>query len=381
MLKFIKQIILDALNTQWSWSKQREGFAFIVHPRNYHDVTNNVKFLRYLPKKFVMKFFPKILPFTVSKISGLRSVNSGKELPGWVIGVPIFARELVENRAHAQAKINQAITLAQNKGAAVVGLGGLTGSVTAGGAGLKAVGGTRITAGRAYTAYTVKAYADDVMKRLGAEKPNVTLAIVGAAGGVGTALSRLMITEPYKKIILVDLERKIEKISGVLAEEKKQHVEVTHQVGQIKDANIVITVTNAPEAVVQASDLKIGAVVIDDAQPSDIDPEILKDRPDVLVIEAGAIKLPDGVRVGTNMRLANRDDTYCCLGEVMALAASGQEVNNYAPDAITPEVIKQIAKMGQQIGLTITDYQFFGKPVDLNKLTLIKQLWKEHGIL
>ena len=43
----------------------------------------------------------------------------------------------------------------------------------------------------------------------------------------------------------------------------------------IKEAEFIITATNAPEAVVTSEDLKSGAVIIDDAQPSDVSPEDL----------------------------------------------------------------------------------------------------------
>ena len=54
------------------------------------------------------------------------------------------------------------------------------------------------------------------------------------------------------------------------------NIEVSHQISAIKKADFIITATNTPEALIKADDLKSGAVVIDDAQPSDVSPEALR---------------------------------------------------------------------------------------------------------
>src|SRR5690606_33775952 len=104
---------------------------------------------------------------------------------------------------------------------------------------------------------------------------------------------------------------------------------------------------------VKSDDIKPGAIIIDDAQPSDISPEIIKTRKDIVVIEAGVIAAGTGLRIGTNFRLANKNEIYCCLGEVMCIVASGDGGVGYKPDEITPELVRKFSEIGGRIGFSL----------------------------
>lgn len=342
---------------------KKYAFAFVVHPRGYGDILSNIKIARFFPKPLVIKILKLIRPFIVSEISGLKFLDNGKELSGLVIGIPLFPRDIIENRALTKKRIKQAVDLAKKNGVRVIGLGGLLGSVTEGGAGLMKKDGVIVTAGRAYTAYVVTQYVEDAIKRFGLEKEKITAAVVGAAGGVGSTVTRVLTKDKFKKIILIDLERKLERINKTLGEIKRPQTEiiVSHKIGDIKEADIIITATNAPEAVIRPDDVKPGAIIIDDAQPSDISPELIKNRNDVIIIEAGVISAPN-IKVGTNFRLANKNEIYCCLGEVMSLAASDWN-GEYLAGNITPEVVYKLAGIASTIGFKLAPYQAFGKLV------------------
>lgn len=361
------------------FSKKGKGFAFIVHPRGYGDIIGNLPFLKIFPRKLVLKLFPLLWPFTVSKIYGLKSLQDGKELQGWVIGIPMMPHHMMENRQLVRKKISQAIKLAQKKGAKVVGLGALTGSVTEGGAGLSKSGEVLVTAGRAYTTFVITSYVEDVINNFGLRRELIEIAIVGAAGGVGTAVVQNLVTKHFKKLTLIDLERKLDRIKEAITPiENNTEVEITHQIGSVRNADIIITVTNAPEAVVDSDDIKPGAIIIDDAQPSDISPEVLN-RNDVIVIEAGVITA-GSIHVGTNFRLANKGETYCCLGEVMCLAASGWE-GEYKAGKITPEVIEQLSSIGKDLGFLLAPYQSFGKVVKESKIDNVRKIVSKQVVI
>ncbi|MBI4118864.1 MAG: hypothetical protein HY452_01215 [Parcubacteria group bacterium] len=354
-------------------------FAFIVHPRGYGDVLANIKITRFFPKYLVLKILKLIKPFIVSEISGFKSLDAGKELNGLVIAVPLFPKDIVENRVLTRKKIEQAVDLAKKKGAQVVGLGGLLGSVTEGGAGLTKREGTIITAGRAYTAYVVTQYAEDAVRRFGLEKEKTTIAVVGAAGGVGSTVTKILAADKFKKIVLIDLERKLGKIKKK-TEETAQHqtkVIITHQMHNVLEADIIITATNAPEAVLKSEDIKTGAIIIDDAQPSDISPEVIESRKDIIIIEAGVITAGN-VKTGTNFRLANKDEIYCCLGEVISIAASSWN-GNYSAGDISLETINEIAVIADKIGFKLAPYQNFGKTIPPETITGVMKIISERA--
>ena len=371
MGKFIYRILKDLWLTYMPSGKPLEGVAFIVHPRDYGDVVSNVPFLKKFPKSFVMKYFRYVWPFTVSSIRGVTSLVTGKELPGWVIGVPLFAREMMEDRGHAKRKIQRAVQLAKHRGAKVVGLGAMTGSMTEGGAGLTTKDGFVVTAGRAYTSFVVKSYVDDVVQKFHLQKKDITIAIVGAAGGVGTAVAGLILREEYKQIILIDSERKLEYVHAYLQNHPNVHnVTTTHLISAVRTAHIIVTVTNAPEAVIQSDDIMPGTVIVDDAQPSDIAPEIIEARKDILVVEAGVLRGHEKIRIGTNFRLANPHELYCCLGEVIAIAA-GDWKGQYEPRNITPEHIDAIAQIAAQLGFSLAPYQAYGKMIPQEQIDAV----------
>lgn len=47
-------------------------------------------------------------PMVVSKITGLKSQIDGKEINGWLIGVPMTAKQMIENRDLAKNGIKAA---------------------------------------------------------------------------------------------------------------------------------------------------------------------------------------------------------------------------------------------------------------------------------
>ena len=60
----------------------------------------------------------------------------------------------------------------------------------------------------------------------------------------------------------------------------------------LKDADIIITVTSAVDAVILPEHIKPGAVVCDVARPRDVSVRVARERDDVLVIEGGVVQVP-----------------------------------------------------------------------------------------
>lgn len=373
-LNFFKSFLADFFWLYGPFSRKKKGFAFVVHPRDYQDVLNNLPFLKKFSRSTVLKILRRVWPFTVTEVSGLKSLKDGSEIPGWVIGVPMLARDIMENRDLARKRIIQAALLGAKRGAAVVGLGALTGSVTEGGIGLLSHVPASLTTGRSYTAFIVVEYIQNVIKKLGLEKEKLTVAIVGAAGGVGSSVARRLAGEKFRKMILIDLDRKLDRVKIIFEELKNHPVEiaVSSRVGDVREADIIMTATNAPEAVVQSDDVRPGTVIVDDAQPSDLSPELIKNRDDVIIIEAGVIAAGN-LSFWMNFRLANRGEIYCCMGEAMALAASGHE-GHYSLGEINSETIEHISKLSRQLGFRLAPYQSFGRLVSEERIQKVGQI-------
>ena len=292
-----------------SSKKNRESykFAFLVHPRSAKDVERKYPFFKYIPEDITNLFTKYFWPVSLSEITGLKSRKDGREIKGYVITVLTTARQMVEDRELALKRITQACILAQKKGAKLIGLGGLTSSFSKGGLDLINKVDINITTGHAYTSYNVTQNFFELVRYMDLKK-DISIGIVGAAGSVGSTSAKLIAREGFNNLILIDVERKKHYFEDLGKEihnlNSSTRIEFSHQIKDIKDCDVIIAATNAPEALIKSLDLKEGAIVIDDAQPSDVHPDVL-DRKDVLVIEAGVTHTPN-INSNFNFGLKNR---------------------------------------------------------------------------
>jgi predicted amino acid dehydrogenase len=355
--------------------KDNYRFAFLVHPRDFNDVSRKYKVFRSLPQWTVIFFTRYFWPVVLSEVTGLYSNGTGKELKGYIITIPLTARQMLENRVLALRRIIQAVKLAEKKGVKIIGLGALTSSLSKGG--LDLIGKTKIniTTGHAYTAYNVTQNLFRLVDYFSVDKKTVSVAIVGAVGSVGSMSAQLAVRQGFLNFLLIDQERKRHLFVDLLENLRKINpqvtLEISHQIKDIQKCDFIITATNAPEAIIRSEDLKPGAVVIDDAQPSDVHPEALK-RSDVLVIEAGVTHTPN-INSHFNFGLKDKHDNFCCMAEVLILAANEWD-EHYVINRANLKLVDKISTMGNRLGFRLAEYQNFQEKITLEKLVRMKQI-------
>lgn len=344
-------------------------YAFLVHPRNIKDVYRKYPFLAVLPENITLRFLRHYWPVTVSKITGLNSRITGKEIPGFIITIPLTARQMMEDRRLALKRIIQATKLAEKKGAKIIGLGGLTSSLSKGGLDLLDKTNICVTTGHAYTAVNVTNNLFELSAILKADKTKTQIAIVGAAGSVGSTSAKIIARAGYVNLLLIDVERKKDQFPNLINELKELNslcsVKTSHQIRDISSADFIITATNSPEALVKSEDVKPGAVIIDDAQPSDVSPEVLH-RDDALVIEAGVVHTPN-INSHFNFNLKDKFDNFCCLAEVMLLA-SNEHAEHYVINRATLKHVDEISVLGKLLGFRIGEFQNFNERIHRDKI-------------
>jgi predicted amino acid dehydrogenase len=357
------------------------GYAFLVHPRNLFDVTRKYPFFKYLPDRLALFLITYWWPVILSEVTGIVSQKTGKPVRGWVIAITLTADQMLENRELALKRIIQAAVLARKSGAKIIGLGALTSSLTKGGLDLVGKANINVTTGHAYTAYTVTQNLFTLADYFGVDRKVVTLAIVGATGSVGSTSAQLAVRAGFTNILLIDLERKKDKFPELVKEMKSlngnAHIEISYQAGDVKKADFIITATNAVEAVVRSEYLKPGAVVIDDAQPSDVEPAALK-REDVLVVEAGVVHTP-GVLSHFNFGLKDKYDNYCCMSEVLILA-SNEWSDHYVINRANVKIVDEISEKGKKLGFRLAEFQNFQESIKKEKLENIKRIIQNNAV-
>lgn len=378
-LKLIIDLLRDVVilhTPSFLRKKQPYGFAFIVHPRTERDILRKLPFLRPFPHSVRLAFQRYWFPGTVSPITGL-TAKDGTPIPGYVISIPMAADLMLKERDRALAQIRRAVMLARNRGANIVGLGALTSSLTRGGLALTDIEGVAITTGHAFTGHTVSQTMLAYMRFCDVEPQTTSVAIVGAAGSIGSTTALLLHEAGVRSFVLIDLARKHDRVRA-LEEQLKQlgtvSCTITDDISVVSSCVWIVTATNTPEALIRREHVMPGTVIVDDAQPSDVD-EALFHVSDVLVASAGAVATP-GIRSNFPMGLMGPEENYCCLAEVLLLAHEKRDTH-FVLERATLEHVHQIAAAGKELGFTVAPFQNEHGYIESDKLENVKRLVRE----
>lgn len=331
--------------------------AFLVHPRDTTDMYRKYPILRHTPRWFVRGIEHWLWPITVSHITGLRDAR-GESIPGFVISIPMTASTMLAHRPLALRHIRQAVRLARNRGARIVGLGALTSSLSAGGTALIDIPGVAVTTGHAYTGFSVTQYLFTFAKDFDLTLESMPVAIVGAAGSIGSISAQILARAHVRHLILIDTERKREQIEKLKKELEREFdytaVTISSDLTLLRQTPFIITATNTPDALIREEHIAPGTLIIDDAQPSDVSPAVFENK-DVVVLEAGAVHTP-GISANFPMGLHGIDTNYCCMAELLILG-SDRRTTHHTILRATLEQVDSLGARGTNMGFCVAPYQ------------------------
>lgn len=325
--------------------KPEKAFAFIIHPRDLSDVARKYPFTRYFPSKFIEIGVRFLWPIVGSKITGLKD-EQGNEVPGWIVICPLSAKQLLKNKKLGKKRILQTVRLAERLGAQIVGLGAFTSSTTDGGKDIVDHVNSFITNGNSFVAGITAADIDTLRKNHPLE--NITIAIVGATGSIGSAVSKMLAKrKDFNSLILIGktpahtqtLERAIQALDDHI------NTKVTTNIEEIINADIIVVATSAKEAIIYPSHLKQGAIVYDITQPRNTSDEVVTKRKDVILIDGGLVHTP-GINYHFDFGIP-KESAFGCLAETMILAAAGIQ-KNYSIGNVRLESVDKISRLAKK---------------------------------
>ncbi|MBI3805286.1 MAG: hypothetical protein HY282_16165 [Nitrospirae bacterium] len=349
----------------------RKGdYAFLIHPRDLSDVSRKYPFSSYLPSRWVEAITRMMWPIIGSRITGLRSIKTGEEKTGYIVICPLTPEQMHYNQRLAKKRILQTTRLAEKLGCSVIGLGALSTSMSMGGEYLTGKTAIGVTTGHAYTCSVILQMLDEVANILGVDLHQKTLAIVGAAGYMGVPCTRilsekkkvgklLIVDRPSKRLVLDLMKRRIQVVP----------IEVATTLQSLRQADIVIVVTNSVEVLIKPEHLKPGAVVLDDTQPRNTSRDLLWERPDALILDV--VAQAPGVNTHFPFGFPQKEDIFTCCGEVLLLAAYDWK-GNFAVGPFEDQLIHQITEWSQNMNFKIAPLRSFNELVSREKLEYIK---------
>ncbi|CCH53693.1 shikimate/quinate 5-dehydrogenase [Fibrisoma limi BUZ 3] len=340
-------------------------FAFLIHMRSSYqtDMRSLAKPLGLIPDamyRLALRNRP-LPPFVWSDVT---LTPGATEPEGHIIMLPYTGRQILEQQKAMLPRIEQAVQLAASRGAELVGLGALTSPVTLGGKLLVKNSPVSVTNGNAFTAYITWQKVVQLLDN--SPNPYPIVALVGATGSVGSLVCQLLATyQPTADYMLVARnERKLTTLAAdMTAINPRVRPMVSQQMTDVRQADIVVLLTSAADALLQAEHLKPGAIVLDDTQPRNTHPSLLRQRPDVTVIDGGLVSMPY-LKLDRYIGLP-RQISYACLAETMLLAKAGYNGHFSIghPTLGQAEYISRVARQFAHLGFGISRDFSFGKPL------------------
>ena len=353
-----------------------DNFAFVIHPIDpKRDVERKYPLLgKVLPVPLINLFSGWWPPVYISHITGIRSAATGKEIEGWFVACPYTPQRMITLKpAAVYRKIIQTGQLAESLGAKLLGLGAFTSVV--GDAGITISQGLTIpvTTGDSYTVAVAVAAVKEAARRMDTNLKNATAAVVGASGAIGSVCAELL-AEGVPQMILIGRPQSAERLDKVRAQVARVGAKVvaTSEISALRRADLVITATNAVDAIIQPCDLKPGCVVCDVARPRDVSRAVVEERDDVLVIEGGMVEAPGLVDFHFDFGFPPRM-AYACMAETITLALEGQYECFTLGKEIHIERVKKIAAMAQRHGFRLGGLRSFERAVTDDEIERIRE--------
>lgn len=351
----------------------KNTFAFIIHPIDpKRDVSRKFPALGKLPAwliDYLSLFFP---PVFISDIKGIQSQENGRFVNGWFIACPLTPKRMMSLPPHiVYRKIIQTGRFAEKLGADILGLGAFTSVVGDGGITVAKNLNIPVTTGDSYTiALAVRAIrkAATVMD---IALPHATTAIVGATGAIGSVCAELLAPDVKKLILVGKRTEKLQEVSQKAQRLGATDVAISTDIRDIKEADLIITVTSAIETVIEPEFLKTGAVVCDVARPRDISQDVADKRPDILVIEGGMAKVPGDVDFGFNFGFPPQM-AYACMAETIALALENRYESFTLGKDISLSQVQTIDTIAGRHGFELGGFRSFERAITDQEVALVK---------
>jgi len=345
-------------------------FVFVVHPRYPSDVCRKYPFFRYVPVWLIEAISRHLWPVLGPSISGIKT-REGRPMKGRVVFCPLTAEQMFRDLNKARRRIVQSVRLGEKLGPKVIGLGALSASVMR--AKWEALDGVKalITSGSIYTSVLLKQAAESLAQRVGLELKDCTVAVVGAAGLVGSLVSKLL-AERVGKLVLVDRRVKVlNELGEELSKQVKAPILLSKGLSLSQKADLIVAATNAISAVLSPAELPAGTLIIDDSRPTSTPLDLMEQRPDIVVVEGGVGHL-SGMQCSFDFGLLHENEVFGCLGETILLCWDRMYEHRHLEGKKDLELALELEKLALQIGFDLAEFQWQGRAIHASQFDVVR---------
>ena len=342
-------------------------FAFIIHPTSLEDV------VRYEPGAagkglpLVEKIMEWMPAYAAAHVTGVRAPD-GRETEGWFVAAPYMPDSMLAlPRETVYKKILDAIGIAADLGAEIVGLGAFTGVVGDAGITLAERSPIPVTTGNSLTIAAGVASLARGAREMEISLSDATAVVIGATGSIGSACVELLAPHVARIVLVARNRTRLERLVASLRDRVTCALEISTDVRDaVPRGALVLTATTSTQELIEPADLQTGAVVCELSLPHDVGRRVAIERPDVLVTEGGNFRVP-GPPSFERVRQPGRafdlglppGEALACMSETMILALENRRENYTLGRGIDLEKVREIDALAKRNGFELAGMRAF----------------------
>lgn len=346
---------------------QASNFSFFVHFRKSirKDISLFWKPMGLLPEGFYENLFRKFVRGSITWSQVVHKQNNAAyQSLGSIELVPMSAAAMLKDkREDFVQKMEQYLDGLVKRGVKIAGLGALTAPLTNGGLALQHRTDIALTNGNAFTAVMMAEAVQKIVAQMQWTSPKI--AIVGATGSVGSCVSKLLAQAGYTNLLLMSQTLpKLQRLKNGLVQ--NDSIQISTHLGDLTQAQLVVVLTASDSTIIHAEHLQHGAVILDGTQPRNTAPTLLKQRPDITLIDGGLVSINEMALKGGGFGLP-KGVYFACFSETVLLALEAYDKHFCLGNASVEqaEYIKSVAQKYRKYGFQLAPFSAFGKPVQL----------------
>jgi predicted amino acid dehydrogenase len=218
--------------------------------------------------------------------------------------------------------------------------------------------GVALTTGNSLTVGMGVAALREAARAQGIDVKASRLAVLGAAGNIASTYAVLMAPEVREVVLIVRNLRspKIAPIVAAVREASPQRaVRVVDDLAAMADCPLIVAASNTPEPLIHPEHVGPGPVVICDISlPSDVAPEVVPERPDVLVVTGGVVRLPQDDDFSIGGVPLPGGHVFACMAETLLMGLE-QTWEHGSVGSVTAESVRHAMAMAEKHGFAVGD--------------------------
>ncbi len=351
-------------------------FCFVIHPLSFEDVVRYEPGAKGKGKPIIAKILEWMPAYAAAHVTGVRTPD-GRQTEGWFVAAPLLPAQMLElPRDQVYERILKAIEIGAGLGAEVAGLGAFTGVVGDGGVTIGGRSPIPVTTGNSLTIAAGVRSLFRGADEMGIDAARATAAIVGATGSIGGACVELIAPHVAHVVLVARNETRLRKFHESVRDRLSCSSSYTTNISAaVQRADLVLTATSSTQDVIEPEDLRTGAVVCEVSLPHDVSRRVAVERPDVLVVEGGNMRVPGEMRwarvreQGEDFDMGlPRGTALACMSETMVLALENRCESYTLGRGIDVAKVREIDALAERDGFSLADMRAFDLPISREQI-------------